>query len=236
LKNLDLVLDTGASVSVVDQRLAKKLRLEPVSQTLAVSLDQTGQFQQVVLSELEFGSVSLRGLQVLVGDLSFFGPGSSIDAIVGFDVLSKRNFSVDYAAKIVTFDTVNSYDSSVPFEAGFPVVVVRIQVGEVTLRMLVDTGGRDLVLFENRLQGRLKGRMKGETQDNLDHAGGQSAVKKALVCQVQVGPTRLGNATAYLLEVPDHAYPGLHGVLGPFSLGVKRIQFDFKEGILAWER
>lgn len=235
LRKVRLVLDTGATHTVIDRRVAKKLGLEEVGSTAAVSLDRRIEMSRVVLPELAFGNVRVASVEALVADLSFLAPVGSIDAIVGMDLLGQLGLSVDCRKRTITFGTPSSTDRTLQLEPGFPVPVVRLKIGGESVRLMVDSGGRDLVLFEDRLSRRVRSNLRSIGDGSLSHGGGRSAAKAVQVEHLEIHADRRATRTAFLIRVSADSYPGLDGVIGATALGGRRVHFDFVRNVLGIE-
>ena len=102
-KGLNLLIDTGASPTLLDRQLAQKLGLEeePASITLVNGKMAAG---RATLPSLELGPMRRDNLPVMVEDLSFFQKALPvrIDAVIGLDVLGSA-FEIDY---LVTQDSL----------------------------------------------------------------------------------------------------------------------------------
>lgn len=87
-KGLNLLIDTGATPTLLDRELAQKLGLEeePASITLVNGKMAAG---RATLPSLELGPMRRDNLPVMVEDLSFFQKvlPVRIDAVIGLDVL-----------------------------------------------------------------------------------------------------------------------------------------------------
>ena len=99
ITGLNLLIDTGTIPSVVDARLAKKLRLQTVSSVL-VAFGQ--QVPSKALSSRDFRSAGFGLDQSGDGRRSLDLSGVRVDAIVGLDVLARASFSIDYQNRLLT--------------------------------------------------------------------------------------------------------------------------------------
>jgi predicted aspartyl protease len=236
LAKLNFLIDTGAVPSVVDQRIAKKLKLSGTAEPLSI-FSQNVQAQRVVLPDLQIGPVRAERLPVLVRDLAFIeaGLGVRIDAMVGLDVLGGSSFSIDYEANKISFGPVQPSESAFPLEFGPGFVYATLAVQGQPIRLLVDTGAKDLVLFESRVHGKLSGvrRRGGKTSSNM---GGEASLQQVQLPAARLGNTDLETLTAFLLDAPAQNVPGFDGLLGVRSLGLTRLSFDFERQTISWER
>jgi hypothetical protein len=121
LDRLNLLIDTGSFPTMLDDRIAKQLRLQ-TDQAETVVFDRKVRTLNVILSSLRVGPVVADTVVASVGDLSYLGV-PNVDAIVGLDVLTRRSFSIDYDHRVLTFGPVAADDSSVlwkPFRRSSP--------------------------------------------------------------------------------------------------------------------
>ena len=148
-QRLNFLIDTGAYPSVVDQKIAHDLGLAEQPSRVNLS-NKSIQTRRVVLPSLLLGPIRAESLPVLTEDLSFLqkAVGYKVDAIVGLDVLRKSSFTIDYRAKEMLFGPVESLAFSAPFETDPPIVTVRMGFQTRQLRLAIDTGGPDLMLFQ----------------------------------------------------------------------------------------
>lgn len=101
------------------------------------------------LDGFRIGPLSPGPVPAGVGDLSCL-KGVRIDAIVGLDVLVRTSFAIDYRARVLKLSPAVPADSTVPLEVTWPFLTVRMTTARHQIRLLVDTGSRDLVLFTTR--------------------------------------------------------------------------------------
>jgi predicted aspartyl protease len=235
--NLHFVIDTGAVPSVVDGRIARKLKVgaSPDHVTLFTRNATT---KRATVPNLQLGPIRTSGLEILVGDLSFLGDslGIRIDALIGTDVLSASSFTLDYTSKKINFGPANASLPSIPYDPSLPYLVVQLLIQGRPLRLLVDTGAKGLVLFESRVrESQIPVRTVGrETWTNM---AGEAEVKRVELLNVQLGPKHWEKRDATILEGtgPDPSAP-IDGLLGVSALEAKHVVFDFSRKRLAWEQ
>jgi hypothetical protein len=89
--------------------------------TLAVH-DRVVDAEQAVLPSVRIGTLRAEFLTVLIRDLGFLQKdlGIRIDGVIGLDVLSLSNFSIDYTIRRITFGTAPVYGSSAPYQSTPP--------------------------------------------------------------------------------------------------------------------
>jgi predicted aspartyl protease len=232
LEKLKFLIDTGAVPSVVDRRIAHKLRLVGARNQVSV-YNQNLETQEVVVPSVELGPIRTASLPAVVEDLSSVEEnlGVRIDAIIGLDVLGSSNFCIDYEAKKISFgrsgDPFPSPELVVPFQVGPGSLFVKMEVQGEPLRLMVDTGAKSLMLFENRVKGRLPVLpvLGQETTANL---GGAFPTRKVQLAEARLGRKEMGRLTAYFMDVLSDARIDFDGLLGVTSLGFTRVAFDFK--------
>lgn len=234
LKGLRCLIDTGAMPSVVDQRVARRLHLSGEAQSMTV-FSRKVMGQRVVLPSLKLGPIQLASLQVLVRDLTFLEDevGTRVDALLGLDVLGSRSFVIDFAARRILFAPQSSANTGRVPNSHLWCLVVKAEVQGCPVRLLVDTGSNELILFRKRLRGRLpKLRVIGE--GIISNLGGKARVQQVSLASVHVGDTEISNLNALLMDAPAVTAITVDGLLGVGSLRARRISFDFERKQLTW--
>ena len=122
LDEINLAIDTGTIPSIVDWRIAKKLRLD-IRESENVAFGHKSRGARTILPDVRLGPIRADSLIAGVGDLSFLG--CCVDAIIGVDVLTRRSFSIDYDQRLLTFGPLVASDRSVPLEVIPPFLIVR---------------------------------------------------------------------------------------------------------------
>src|SRR5437773_11055 len=153
VQKLNFLVDTGAYPSVVDRKIAHNLGLAEQPGRVNLS-NKSVQTRLVVLPSLVLGRIHAESLPVLTQDLSFFQKalGHKVDGIVGLDVLRKSSFTINYKTKEMLFGPIESLTFSAPFDTDVPIVTIRVEFKNQQLRLVVDSGGPDLMLFQSRLR------------------------------------------------------------------------------------
>lgn len=234
LGKLNFLIDTGAVPSVIDERVARRLRLAGKAESLSV-FSQSVEARRVVVPELQLGPVRAETLPVLVRDLSFIeeGMGVRVDAMIGLDVLEKECFTIDYETKELIFGAHDAFESNAALVPGPGYVAVQMLVGGRPVYLVVDTGAKDLILFEARVRGRLPGARVVGTKASTNMSG-EVTLKKVQLPEARLGTINLGALDALLLDSPGRGNLGFDGLLGVRSLGLTRLAFDFERQTISW--
>jgi predicted aspartyl protease len=234
-QKLNFLVDTGASPSIVDQKIARSLGLTGRPARVNLS-NQTVQTRTVVLPSLAIGPIRVASFPVLAQDLSFFQKnlGYKVDAIVGLDVLRKSSFTINYKTKEITFGPIESLSFSAPFETDTPIVTIPVESQHWHLRIVIDTGGPDLMLFQSRLVEPTGFQPLG-IETALD-AGGKVLRRKVRIPEVYLGRENIGSLIAFVTDDRKDDGDNFDGVLGVRGAQFWKIAFDFEHRKFYWER
>jgi len=106
LTSLRFALDTGATHSMMDAKIAARLRLAR-KEGLVLNFDRDVQVSWTNVPELQVGPLTLRDVRMMVGELqqlTEFAEG--IDGVIGMDVLRmSRRMTINFETMRVTFRT-----------------------------------------------------------------------------------------------------------------------------------
>ena len=119
-----------------------------------------------------------------------------------------------------------------PFEPDTGLIVIKGQVLDRTIRLLVDTGAAAHCVFEKGpivWQHGCDGR-----RTTVPHMGSSSESREVALKTVDIGSIEWKELRAMAMTNPKPA--GWDVVLGVGSLGLKQIYFDFEHRLLSWTR
>jgi len=236
LKGLNFIIDTGAAPSVVDTRLRHRLGLEGKPDQVSV-FTKTIPAERVTLPLVEVGPIHAEGVEALTEDLSFIerGLGVRIDALIGLDVLGRRNFSIDYAAGCLRFDpAMDGNEVWAAMTQGDSIAVIEIELNGVAAQLMVDTGVNHLILFESRVRG-LFVNNRIENVKVTSNIGGAARLKQIHPPLARLGHIPLAVESVFLLETPADLSLAIDGLLGVAALRPLRVDFDFERRAVGWK-
>jgi predicted aspartyl protease len=236
VKNLNFLIDTGASPTVVDCRVARKLRLAVSARQLS-TFTQKVAVDQAMAADVRLGPLHDDELRVLVHDLSVLEEalGVRVDAMVGYDFLKQGPFTIDYVSRNILFGPIDPGLETIPYVGDLPYVVVLMRVRDADLPLLVDTGAHDLIVFENGIEdiGKTTSEKPSLTWTNL---GGEIKVKPLDFSHSLLGRMPWSDREAFLLQGSHTNYSaGFQGLLGVAALQTSRVSFDPVRRLFAWE-
>jgi predicted aspartyl protease len=232
-----MLVDTGAVPSVIDNRLAKKMGLSghPVAFSI---LNQTIGAESVRVP-VQVGPVLIEALDMVTVDLTQISRalGIRIDAIVGLDLLGRQNFSIDYRHQRLEFGGSITEAETLPFEMGQEAdgtyIVIAVETDGEKMRMLFDTGTKDLMLFQSHLRGGLRKLRPRGAELNVN-AGGEDRIFEVELVSLSIGAVTLKRQKAYIWAASGGRDKAFDGLLGAVALKPARVQFDFERRIIAF--
>jgi hypothetical protein len=146
------------------------------------------------------------------------------------------SFRIDYRTRILTFSPEGREESVASLELAWPFLTTRMTIGSQQVRLLVDTGSSDLVLFEARMPSALANR-RWSGDKTVYYASGAARLLRLELKQVRLGTQSWDKLPAWALDRALDEYPdSIDGVLGVAALGCRRVSFDFERGELGWTR
>lgn len=235
LENLNFVLDTGSSRSVLDSQVAEKLGLNGEPEVVS-ALEHQVWIQRSFVPALTVGDLTYQAVPIWIADVSLEGLAKPvrIDGLIGLDLIKRSSLSIDFANRTVTFGRVFHGPFRFSFYPGLPIIPVPFYAGERRLVLLLDTGAEQIVLYQDKVKGKLSHVRKGSGTKQIRHVGGTARLKPIVVRQARIGNSLWNDLSAYLLNVPCSRI-GPDGVLGVASLQLTVLNLDFEKHIVSWK-
>ena len=230
---LNFLLDTGATTSAIDRKLAERLNLATRSSQM-VNFDKTLQVQWCVLPELAYGPERAANVKVVVEDLRYLRTsGAAVDGVIGWDLLRRHSFRLDFANKRVVFGAISATEGhSVPFRESSLCLSVPIDLDSRELWMIADTGMRGTMIYESQLETtsyQREASISGRT------VSGNVELQIALVPRLRLGTQNLDRRVYVVRSSNSALVHGIAGYLGIVSLNAKQVTFDLDRGVLSWQ-
>ena len=231
---LKFVLDTGATITIIDHRIADKLKLDrhPAE---SFNFDRKLNWDSAVLPDLQFGPVHANDIPVFIGRLKEYSEFvKNADAVIGMDLLRFSNFSVDLGTRKISF---HRSMQKTPVVAGDPLLqcpMLEVQVQGHPVRLIVDTGLAGVLFYEERLRKKVPGlRTSGHLVDAT--IGTRVRAKQATIPDVILGKANR-DLSVLLVASPDpEMLPGIDGIIGITALQAHHVSFDFAGKTLTWD-
>lgn len=231
LEGLKFIVDTGASYTFIDRKVAERLKLQrrPGKTT---NFDREVPVESAVIPDMRIGQVRSGAIRVMVAKLREYSEvAEDVDGIIGLDVLSKSGkLIIDYEKHAISWQLQGETGGA---GASPAYVAIPFLVQGFPMHLILDTGFQGILLYKDRLRKEFPDlRTQGGTRE-VDFGRLQTT-------QVKLPGVRLGGqetiATVFLADGPDSGgLPGVDGYLGISSLNAKRVEFDFAAKLLRWE-
>lgn len=241
---LNFVLDTGSGISVISDKTAKRLRIDPITKGgFAKGIGGDGRFEIVYgfLRQVDIGEVEIRNVPVYIR--KFHSDGNNIDGYIGLSLISKFLTTIDYGNQ--TFSLTKALDSKESFDAdrgvslplrltssGFLSGEVQLEGVEAPMNFIVDTGASvSVISAEVASMDAISPFANIEKMRVIGSAGITDGVTSFLLPRVSFGAHSRKSITAIALDLDMiNEASGFEqaGILGGNFLRNYRMTFDFK--------
>jgi predicted aspartyl protease len=259
-RNLRFLLDTGATNTAIDRRVAERLGLHG-HPAKVINFDKTVALESVEVEEMTFGPERVHNARVMIEDLAYLRSSAPhVDGVIGLDQLRKQSFIVDYARKRVVFGprsmsgptsisgptskfdptsmfgpTATQRMHSVPMRADARSISVEVSLDDRPAWMVADTGTRGIVLYEDTLKD-LPANYRVEGRTTAASLGGPFESRLAIVPRLRLGGQDLDREVVLISAPGAKKLSGISGYLGLASLDAKQVAFSFETNQLLWRK
>lgn len=234
VKNVNMILDTGTSPTIVSKEIADRLNLRGNTES-QLTLNGVIQGRSVILSRIQIGGLHSDSIRVGTCDLSFLEQklGISIAGIAGLDILSASNFTIDYQRKRIVFGRTEMRGKSVQFETRAPFLTVKAKIEGHEVRLLLDSGTPGLLIYRNTIKARLE-QFYPDRNALVETPSGTMHSRWFLASKVSLGEESLGQRTVVIADL-ESTGNDFDGLLGFATMGFRKVSFDFENGLFGWE-
>ena len=229
-RDLVALIDTGATETAVDAKLAKRLRLPLTADTATFGTGQAA-VSAVSIPELILGPLHIAELSGLAVDASRIERqlGVHADVIIGMEVLERSNLLIDYKARTITFGAAPPLVHSSPLVQRKHLVLVPALIGNRELLLQLDTGLNGILIYGSRIQ--TAERSLNSTSTTLIGGGSIQTASMPL----RIGDWEQRQVTIAITDDQPNEAPPFDGLMGPVAIGAHRIAFDWSKGTMSWE-
>ena len=233
LQGLKFILDTGATYSVVDRKVAQKLFLRRHAGRV-FSFDKYIPIERAEFPVVQFGPIEVHTVSLMVADLGGSSRSGSADVVIGMDLLrASVGILIDYERRRIVFGTGTVNHNEVPRPRVSPFLVMQVMIQGRVVRLMVDTGMQGILLYEDRLRKEIPN--LGVEVENDKVQVGYLRVKRAKIPGFMVG-TAEAERTVFLMNGPaENLLPGIDGYLGTGALNAQQVAIDFANNTMAWK-
>lgn len=207
--DVEMLVDTGSTGTVIDPLLARALALPPVDRVLLTTPTGTRALPRAILPDVEIDGRLVRGLRAIVADLPGLAEtGRPLRGILGLDALSGFEVALDFGRRELALDTGCPTRSphgaarvSFEFEDHDGVVLeTRARPGERPLRLLLDSGASGLVLYGAAASAADRRPGEAGTAWKVTAAQATRTAPGGRVARLEVGGLRFEDVPAALLD------------------------------------
>lgn len=226
---LTMVVDTGTTRTVVDERIARRLPAEPQPDVLH-TFGRSSATARVSAPPIALGSMRSAPLDVLVADLGFLRArvGRRVDALLGVDTFRDRCLTIDYAARRLGVECHGPLDRQTDFT--LPLPIVHVTIDGHAYRLIADSASEVVAVFRTSLPPGVTP-LPDATASATHLTGGMQLGRASRA--VLVGGHSIGAPPIFVVPV-EQRVEGYDGVLGTRWLTDRQVRIDLSRGTLSW--
>ncbi|HEY6274345.1 MAG TPA: retropepsin-like aspartic protease [Terriglobales bacterium] len=252
LKSVTAIIDTGASETVLDMELVRKLSLA-IQPDSATFITQQAKVWAVSIPGLRLGPIGVDRLEGIATDLSSLTADLGIrpQVLIGMDVLDRLSFVIDYHSRKLVFGQPPRLTHSAPLVSrnpglglsggsGFRMTLIDANVLGKRLRLQVDSGFAGLLLYGDRTPDLARenvadGSRVGRGEAHIANLGQSLRARSFAPPDVQIGDWHASHAQILLVDGPPPESADFDGLIGTAFLSQRRVAFDFQNARICWE-
>lgn len=234
LEGLKFILDTGATYSFVDRRIANRFSAARRSEKV-FNFDRFAQVDWMEFPDVHFGPVEVRNVSMMVTDLA---EASSLvpdaDAIIGLDLLKTASeLDILYDSKTVLLNPGNAMAQSAPVSDRARCFTVQVMIQGHPIELIFDTGLEGIVLYEDRIRKHIPDIRFADVRTNAHE--GRLRGKIARLPGLRLGGPESAEEVFLVPGPRTNLLPDIDGFLGTAPLKANRIELDFVGQALRWK-
>jgi hypothetical protein len=225
---LNFILDTGSGGISLDSTTAEYLQLKPVPSDRTIrGIAGIRNVSFVHNQKLKVGNLSIDSLDFHINNYDILTAvyGERIDGIIGYSVLKRFIFKIDYDSSRIEIHSMGSirYPKGgfllKPLIATLPIQSVRVKDAKtIQARFLYDIGaGLCMMLSKDFVEDSMILNKKRKLfYKEAEGLGGKIDMQMTVVKEVKVGPYRFRNVPIYIFKDDYNvtSYPFLGGLIG----------------------
>lgn len=235
LEGLKFILDTGATYSFVDRRIANRFSAARRSEKV-FNFDRLVSIDRMEFPDVHFGPVEVHNVSMMVTELA---KASNLipdaDAIIGLDLLKTAGeLDILYDSKMVLLNPRNAIAQGASARERSKCFTVQVMIQDHPVELVFDTGLEGLVLYEDRIRKHIPEIRFTDVRKNVHE--GRLRGKIARLPGLQLGGSE-SDAEVFLVPGPpaDLIPDMIDGFLGAVPLKANRIELDFVGKTLRWK-
>jgi len=205
---LRFLVDTGATITVIERSVAQRIGLQPTRTIEAISTTGTLDVQEAMVDDLRAGNVSVVHTPALITDLPQFANHGHLDGILGMSFFAGRAVNIDIPGRCAEIDvapprgmTLNAHE-----------VVGRVAVEIEGFNFILDSGASFPVLTSTRA----RALVSDEGAAEITAAAGRQRVMTATIPVLRIGRMIFRDVAVALAPARDPREDGLFPIT-PFS-------------------
>jgi predicted aspartyl protease len=234
LADLKFILDTGATHSVVDQRVANRFSAARRPKKV-FNFDGFVSVDWMEFPYVHFGSIEVHNFPMMVTELaksSEFIPDA--DAIIGLDLLNTASkLGIFYDSKIVVLKPRDPNAQGASRDEQPECFTVQVLLQGHPIRLLFDTGMEGILLYEDRIRRHIPDLRL--TDVRKDAHQGRLRGKTARLSALRLAGSESDVAVFLVKSSREDVLPDIDGYLGTAPLKANRIELDFVGKTLRWQ-